>query len=59
MPRPIGFIGVGTMGKPMARNLLKASYPVTVFDLDPAPVDFIAERRAGGPGPGWGTSWAE
>jgi 3-hydroxyisobutyrate dehydrogenase len=28
----IGFIGVGHMGGPMARNLLKAGHPVTVFD---------------------------
>jgi 3-hydroxyisobutyrate dehydrogenase len=28
----IGFIGVGHMGGPMARNLLKAGHQVTVFD---------------------------
>ena len=28
----IGFIGVGHMGAPMARNLLKAGHEVTVFD---------------------------
>ena len=28
----IGFIGVGHMGAPMARNLLKAGHQVTVFD---------------------------
>jgi len=28
----IGFIGTGIMGKPMARNLLKAGYPVTVHN---------------------------
>jgi 3-hydroxyisobutyrate dehydrogenase len=28
----IGFIGVGHMGGPMARNLLKAGHPVTLFD---------------------------
>lgn len=28
----IGFIGVGNMGGPMARNLLKAGHAVTVFD---------------------------
>lgn len=27
----IGFIGLGIMGKPMALNLLKAGYPVTVY----------------------------
>jgi len=28
----IGFIGLGIMGKPMARNLLKAGYPLTVWN---------------------------
>ena len=30
----IGFIGLGMMGLPMARNLIDGGYPVTVFDLD-------------------------
>ncbi|WP_339801284.1 3-hydroxyisobutyrate dehydrogenase [uncultured Marinobacter sp.] len=29
----IGFIGLGNMGGPMARNLLKAGHELTVFDL--------------------------
>lgn len=29
----IGFIGLGIMGKPMAKNLLKAGYPVVVYDI--------------------------
>lgn len=29
----IGFVGLGTMGLPMARNLLKAGHQVTGFDL--------------------------
>ena len=28
----IGFIGLGIMGQPMVRNLLKAGYPVTVYN---------------------------
>jgi 3-hydroxyisobutyrate dehydrogenase len=32
----IGFIGVGNMGGPMARNLLKAGHAVKAFDLAPA-----------------------
>jgi 3-hydroxyisobutyrate dehydrogenase-like beta-hydroxyacid dehydrogenase len=31
----IGFIGLGRMGGPMARNLAKAGYSVHVFDVDP------------------------
>ncbi len=46
MTRPIGFIGVGTMGKLMARNLLARHYPVTVFDLNPEPVEELRELGA-------------
>ena len=31
----IGFIGVGNMGNPMAANLLKVGYEVSVFDREP------------------------
>jgi len=31
----VGFIGIGTMGWPMAANLVKAGFTVTVFDLSP------------------------
>ena len=34
----IGFIGLGIMGKPMAKNLLKEGYPLVVYDLNPVPV---------------------
>ncbi|HSB80360.1 MAG TPA: NAD(P)-binding domain-containing protein [Candidatus Methylomirabilis sp.] len=30
----LGFIGLGVMGGPMARNLIKAGYPVIGFDTD-------------------------
>ncbi|MGH7357104.1 MAG: NAD(P)-binding domain-containing protein, partial [Candidatus Rokuibacteriota bacterium] len=32
---PIGFIGLGRMGFPMARNLARAGYPVHAFDAAP------------------------
>ncbi len=34
----IGFVGLGNMGLPMARNLLRAGHEVAGFDLNPAPV---------------------
>ena len=37
--KKVGFIGVGAMGKPMVKNLLKAGYQVTVQDLNPQPVE--------------------
>ena len=36
--KKIGFIGLGVMGKPMAKNLLKAGFSLTVFDIKPEPV---------------------
>lgn len=41
----IGFIGIGTMGWPMAANLVKAGFAVTVFDLSTARAqDFVREH---------------
>lgn len=42
----VAFIGLGNMGLPMARNLLKAGFPVRGFDL--APAALAAVREAGG-----------
>lgn len=46
MTRTIGFVGVGTMGKLMVTNLLKRHYQVTVFDLNPAPIEELRELGA-------------
>jgi len=32
MPQSVGFIGLGIMGQPMALNLVKAGFAVTVFN---------------------------
>ena len=29
----IGFIGLGIMGKPMAKNLIKAGYQMVIYDI--------------------------
>jgi len=42
----IGFIGLGIMGKPMARNLLKAGYPLIVHNRSRAAVDELAKEGA-------------
>lgn len=42
----IGFIGLGIMGKPMARNLLKAGYPLTVYNRSGGAVDELAAEGA-------------
>ena len=38
---PIGLIGLGIMGKPMARNLLKAGHKLVVYDIVPQALDEI------------------
>ena len=38
----IGFIGVGTMGLPMAKNLVKKGFTVTAFDSNPEAVKAAA-----------------
>ena len=46
----IGFIGVGNMGGPMVRNLLKAGHRVTVFDLSREAVERCVRAGAGAAG---------
>ncbi|MEQ9483416.1 NAD(P)-dependent oxidoreductase [Coleofasciculus sp. F4-SAH-05] len=47
---PIGFIGVGNMGNPMARNLLEVGFPLVVHDLRPASAENLIKK---------GATWAE
>lgn len=48
----LGLIGLGIMGRPMARNLLRAGYAVTVHDVDRAGVDaLVAEGAVAGTSP--------
>jgi len=42
----IGFIGLGIMGKPMAKNLLKAGHRLTVFDVVQDRVDELVAAGA-------------
>jgi 2-hydroxy-3-oxopropionate reductase len=42
----IGFIGLGIMGKPMAKNLIKAGYDLKVYDIMTAAVDEIVAAGA-------------
>jgi 2-hydroxy-3-oxopropionate reductase len=46
----IGFIGLGVMGAPMARNLLAAGYEVVAWNRSPGPLEALVEAgaRAGG-----------
>jgi 2-hydroxy-3-oxopropionate reductase len=42
----LGFVGLGIMGKPMSKNLLKAGYKLVVYDIVPAPVQELKEAGA-------------
>jgi 3-hydroxyisobutyrate dehydrogenase len=42
----VGFIGVGNMGNPMAANVLKAGFPLTVFDKNPAAMENLVQAGA-------------
>ncbi|MBN2088621.1 2-hydroxy-3-oxopropionate reductase [candidate division KSB1 bacterium] len=42
----IGFIGLGIMGKPMSKNLLKVGYTLTVYDINSAAVREVIQAGA-------------
>ena len=52
MEKRIGFIGLGQMGKWMARNVMKAGFDLTVFDVNSEAIRFLTDhgsRSAGTP----------
>src|SRR5512145_3397486 len=46
MSVPDGFIGVGNMGNPMAFNVLKAGFPMTIFDTNPKAMENLIQAGA-------------
>jgi 2-hydroxy-3-oxopropionate reductase len=46
MAQTIGFIGLGIMGRPMAKNLLRAPYPLIVHSRSRGPVDDVVKSGA-------------
>ena len=46
MKETVGFIGLGTMGRPMARNLLVAGYPVVAHNRSRGPVEELSTAGA-------------
>lgn len=42
----IGFIGLGVMGKPMAKNLVKAGYKLVVYDVKQEPMEELVALGA-------------
>lgn len=46
MKKKLGFIGLGIMGKPMAKNLLKAGFNLVVFSRSNGPVEELVKEKA-------------
>ena len=46
MAQSIGFVGLGIMGHPMAMNLVKAGFPVTVFNRTPGKTGALQQAGA-------------
>ena len=46
MERKVGFIGLGIMGMPMARNLIKAGFEVTVYNRTMSKAELVAAEGA-------------
>lgn len=46
MIQKTGFIGLGVMGKPMSKQLLKAGYALTVFDISQEAVEELVKAGA-------------
>jgi len=44
----VGFIGVGNMGNPMAYNVLKAGFPMLVYDKNPQAMENLLQAGAKG-----------
>ena len=44
--KKIGFIGLGRMGRPMALNLIKNGFDLTVFDIDQNAVNILVDEGA-------------
>jgi 2-hydroxy-3-oxopropionate reductase len=46
MKKKIGFIGLGIMGRPMSKNLLKAGFSLVVFDINKAALEDVVKSGA-------------
>jgi 3-hydroxyisobutyrate dehydrogenase len=46
MATSVGFIGVGNMGNPMASNVLKAGFPMIIYDTNPQAMENLLQAGA-------------
>lgn len=42
----VGFIGLGIMGKPMSKNLVKAGHDLVVYDFNQSSIDELVALGA-------------
>lgn len=47
MPQTMGFIGLGIMGKPMAKHLINARYPLVVYNCTASKAQELVAMGAG------------
>lgn len=46
MSKKVGFIGLGAMGAPLAKNLQKKGFDLNVYDIDPAKIEMLTSLGA-------------
>lgn len=46
MTDKVGFIGVELIGTPMARRVLRAGYPLVVYDVRPSQIESLVKEGA-------------
>ena len=46
MAEKVGFIGLGNIGNPMSRNVLKAGVSLVAYDINPAAIDRLVKEGA-------------
>ena len=46
MAKRVGFIGLGIMGRPMAKNVLSKGFPLAVYNRSSAAIDELAKLGA-------------
>ena len=44
----VGFVGLGIMGKPMSKNLVKAGHDLVVYDFNQSSIDELVALGAKG-----------
>ena len=46
MAEKVGFLGLGDIGNPMSRNVLKVGFSLVAYDINPAAIDRLVKEGA-------------